>query len=466
MGRSHKRTSYESNFSWLLEESIEVPYSIVGYEDWLEKSIPSHLKGVFRQVRKRHEKEDLGFTLGQLWSKKIVGLDLETGGTADGDGLDPLSATSRIVLAQIGNQDRTFIVQPELLPHFKPLIESPKLLHLNQNISFDYKWLLVKYGIHIVRMYCTMLAEQLLRAGRDGFGVSLLDLARYHSCRLISKGIRTQFAHHSGIFTEDQLYYAARDVFLMFDIFASQHEEVEELGLGMVARDEFRLIPATCEMELIGVFMDEDVLKLSIDYFKRQAVILKEQIGNTWNEGLRAIGAEPIDMNSVWAILDEESAEVDEEFDIDSPQQKLEALRRVGLEVENVQRGTLKTLDHDLARLLVKYSAVQKVVSTYGDRLLRKIHPSDGRVHPRFKQLGIGDSDAGESKDKKSTIATGRYSSDFQQIPRVTDIYEKVNDPEEQEAVRRLLGKEMEAARIKMNAAIEKEAAERAAKAA
>jgi hypothetical protein len=39
-------------------------------------------------------------------------------------------------------------------------------------------------------------------------------------------------------------------------------------------------------------------------------------------------------------------------------------------------------------------------------------------LHPHFDQLGAGEGAQRNGKDKKETIATGRFSSDFQQLPR------------------------------------------------
>lgn len=461
---AHKGPRYTSDFSYLLEEQIDIPYQIVGYPDWLEKAIPGHLRSIQLPVYRGKEERGMAPVLNHIWAHNILGLDLETGGEKERDGLDPISKTSRILLGQFGNKEKIFVVQPELIRHLKAPLESEDILKINQNIEFDFKWLLHELQIHIVRMYCTMLSEQVLRAGRDGFGVSLLDLARYHACRLISKEVRTEFANHSGVFTEKQLYYSARDIYLLFDIFESQDAEIDELGLGTVTQDEFRVIPAVAEMELVGVNMDTEYLGLSIRYFAKEAVRLKQAIHDTWNAELKKQGKKVSSAaETLFADLFGEAEDEEEEFDIDSAEQKLEALRRIGLTLDNVQRATLKTIEHQMAKLLVEYSLVQKIVSTYGVRLVNMIHPDDGRLHPQWKQLGMGDGESQGSRDKKATIATGRMSGDFMQLPRTRDIYELIDNPEELEMVRRLMPEQIAKAQQKLAEELAKDAAKEAA---
>ena len=430
----HKGIKYKSEISFVLEEPIEFSYKVVGYPEWINYAIPASLGDRRVFIQHGHEEEGLAFIKDSLRSRPVIGLDSETGGSKQRDGLNPRSSTSRMLLLQIGNRECVWIFQPELVPFLKDILEDPGYLHLNQNIVFDYEWLLAKYGIHVVRMFCTMLAEQVLRAGLPGYKVSLLDMARVHPpCRLISKQVRNQFVEHSGIFTEEQLYYAGRDVFMLFDIFDSQNSELKRHKLATILQLEFQCIAATAEMELTGVYIDTDLLMISIAYWESERDRLEQEIMDVFNAELRKLGKAEV-RDSFWRSLF--GQDQDEVFDLDSAEQKLEALRRIGLTLENVQRATLKTVEHQLAKLMVEHSEVTKLTSTYGRNLIEKINPDTGRLHPEFRQLGIGEGvgtrgGAGASRDKKTTIATGRFSSDFQILPRAEKNYVEVKDPAE-----------------------------------
>ena len=92
-------------------------------------------------------------------------------------------------------------------------------------------------------------------------------------------------------------------------------------------------------------------------------------------------------------------------INIDSPKQLKEALKKYGVEVEGTAVDELEkyagvpVIDNILA-----YRKAEKLISTYGQPLLDKIHPATGRLHTDFKQL----------------IQTGRLSSshpNLQNIP-------------------------------------------------
>jgi len=425
------RSQYDSDYSYVLEQNIEFPHRVVGYPEWLEKAIPSAYRQTSLSIYPGQEAEHLAPVLNSLWLKNNMGLDLETSGVKQNDGLDPISATSRVILGQFGTKDLVWVVQPELIPYFKEVLESAKLLHVNQNITFDFEWLLAKYGIHVVRLYCTMLAEQLLQAGMDGYGVSLLDLARkYPPCNLISKQVRTEFSNHSGIFTEEQIYYAARDIYLLFPIFEHQNKALRKHKLINIAQIEFNAIPVTAEMELTGVNLDRDVMLLIIDYWTRRQAFLEQEIKQVFTSELQKLGKQKFSNEDFAGVFDVIGAIDFESFDLDSNEQKMTALKRIGLNPENTQRKTLKEIDHKLTKLMVEYSVVRKRTSTYGQAMLDKVHPDDNRFHPSWKQMGMGDFEGGH-QDRTATIATGRYSGNFQQLPRPEEIYEIITDPAE-----------------------------------
>lgn len=72
-------------------------------------------------------------------------------------------------------------------------------------------------------------------------------------------------------------------------------------------------------------------------------------------------------------------------------------------------RGTgekiLSQMDHPLAKIVLEYRGLAKLISTYIDKLLDNVNPKTGRIHCRFNQLGA---------------KTGRFSSNdpnLQNIP-------------------------------------------------
>jgi DNA polymerase-1 len=351
---------------------------------------------------------------------KVLGADTESSGLREGDGLDPVSPTSRIILFQIGGRTKVFLVQPELIPAFKAILESDQQVKLFQNGVHDFRFLVAKYGIHVVRMYCTMLSEQVLTAGRVGFGVGLQELVRrYPPHRIISKDVRKEFFEWHPPFSMAQLDYGARDVALLFDVAYSQQLLLKQHTLISTAQLEFDCIPATAEMGLSGVFLDRRYHDQMLAYHSREQQRLERETMAIWNDELRRRG------KLQEGLLGEEIRT----FNLASNPDKRAALAEIGIDVGDAEYDTLIRLTHPIGKLMAGWSGFTKIVSTYGESMTARIHWHTGRIHSRFDQMGAGESAKAKGKDKAETIATGRYSSDIQQLPKYEVVTVDV-DPE------------------------------------
>lgn len=409
-----------------LEEFFPVYYEAVGTEKWINGSFE---EGALIEGQKTFISSSSDLAPFKEWLDKqpIHTVDTETSGSKKGDGLDPLSPTSKIIMLQLGTPDRVLLIDPDLIPEFKGHLESKKHLHLLQNAVFDFKFLLAKFKIHMERMYDTMLAEQLLTSGLSGVGVGMADIVRrYYPWRLITKELRKQFEEFNGVFSTKVTLYAARDVAVLEPVMNGQIERIRKFKMEAVVQDEFDVIPCTAMMEIGGVPMDVRILRLAISWWVAREVELVEKVMKLYDELVADTGEKAM-------FLMPEFREV---FDIKSASQKMEALKKIGLEVDDTKRETLEAVGHPLTKLLVEYSEVAKITSTYGESLIARIDPLTGRLYPEFNQLGSGDSASRSGREKKSTIATGRYSSDFQQLPRSEPRYVRVLDGVEERLVR------------------------------
>ena len=412
MGRKYKG---DSAVSFRLEENIPVKYLVVGTPEWLAAAIPPEIPDSSRiPVR---SSSDLQKTKKYLAAAKNLGVDTESSGLRDNDGLDPVSPSSEVVLGQIGTRQGTYVIEPKLLPEFADLLQSEASRKILQNAVHDFRFLLAKYNITLVNMYCTMLAEQVLTAGRDGVGVGLANLVRkYPSNRLISKAVRSEFIHFSGRFTEAMIRYAARDVALLFPIFDAQQLLLKEKGLEATAKCEFDIIPATAEMGLVGVYAEERLLWQTVAYNRRKQREAEQTIFAIYNSELKKLGLVQSDLLGERFVT----------FNLKSPAEKRAALKRIGILVDNAEADTLLRLDHPIGKPLADWSGYTKVLDNYGEPLLARRHWHTGRIHPNFDQLGAGENAQRNGKDKKETIATGRFSSNFQQLPRPEKILDEV----------------------------------------
>jgi DNA polymerase I-like protein with 3'-5' exonuclease and polymerase domains len=171
-------------------------------------------------------------------------------------------------------------------------------------------------------------------------------------------------------------------------------------------------------MELGGVPFSEKTLRLALLYWKKRQDQLEKQILKMYDERISAKGTH------MGFLL----PDMKFEFDINSQTQKLAALRELGNQIDDVKRETLESISDPIADLLGQYSEAMKVNSTYGENMIQRMNPTNHRLQVEFNQLGHGDIEG--TAGKATTIATGRYSSDFQQLPRARTIYELVTDSE------------------------------------
>jgi DNA polymerase I-like protein with 3'-5' exonuclease and polymerase domains len=431
-----KRARSVGPVSCQLDEQFPIDFKVVGRRDWIEERFEPD--AIFDEQKIFiSEPGDLADIKAWYAKQSILGEDSETTGNTPEDGLDPRSATSRIVLWQQGTEELVHLIDPALLPEFKEQLESKDHLHLLQNAVFDFKYAIMKYGIHMERMADTMLNEQLLTSGLTGTKVGLEDIARrYKPFRLISKEIRKQFIHLGARrFTRKMAYYAARDIALLFPIFREQVVELKRQKMVQAAQDEYDVIPCTAMMELGGVLIDPRILRMALTYWEQHQIDLERQIMTLYDQSLDESGRRRL------FLIDG----MQEVFKIKSSKDKLRALRDMGFNLSDTKRETIEeNVNHPIAGLLAEYSAVMKITSTYGENLLVQIDPRTGLFYPDFRQLGSGEEEGRGGKESKDTIATGRYSSNFQQMPRKKENFAPVTDPLELSRLRITFAKSLE----------------------
>jgi len=163
---------------------------------------------------------------------------------------------------------------------------------------------------------------------------------------------------------------------------------------------EMPCIDCTLEMEENGVLLDLDYSKeLSVKYHEME------------NEILDQIYAELDKYEPQLSALRIKGAKIDTPLNVNSPSQLailLYDVMNVGIIDKKSPRGTgadiLSKIDSPITTLLTKYKGVEKLLSTYIDKLPNCIE-KDGKIHGKFNQYGAD---------------TGRYSSsdpNMQNIP-------------------------------------------------
>jgi len=261
-----------------------------------------------------------------------------------------------------------------VLDRLRPLLESPALRKVGQNIKFDMQ-VLANNGILLAGVWFdTMLASYLLNPSRHGHGLDAL--AQEHlNHRMISyqdvAGSGKGQKNFAEVDLECAARYAAEDADATW-LLRRMFEPLLAAGGDNVLFHtvEMPLVPILAGMENHGVLLDCTLLDgLSVDFAGRMGA-LEEQVFS--------LAGEP--------------------FNLNSPKQLGEVLfDRLGLKSGKKNKGktgwstdnevlTALAEEEEIARLILDYRSVAKLKSTYTDALPRLVNPRTGRVHTSYNQ--------------------------------------------------------------------------------
>ncbi|MBV6498429.1 MAG: Ribonuclease D [Prosthecobacter sp.] len=296
-----------------------------------------------------------------------ISVDIETCGAGKGDGLDPWKGEIRLLsLCREGGPIWTLDLRAigYDLGELKPILESTEIIA--HNAKFDLLWLRVKCGLRASKVFCTLTAARLLTAGTKPGNDLDKCLERYLGIAPAPDHSRSDWG--SMFLTEDQLAYAARDVFHLQALSNKLWGELEHEGLDRVARLEFDLVPVIVEMEAAGIAVDKARLREIETRARSSASDHAGMLRQKLNQPKLNPG---------------------------SPQQLLEALKAAGIELENTNEETLKAADDgEIIPLILDYRGAEKLAQQAASLL--ECVKQDGRIHGRFDPTGT---------------ATGRFSS-------------------------------------------------------
>jgi DNA polymerase-1 len=277
------------------------------------------------------------------------------------------------------------------LSKLKPFLESREISKIGQNIKFD-SYVLKRYGVDIFPIeFDTMVASYILNPDEqhnlDALAKKWLGYLPISISKLIGEKKSTQISMRA-LKPEDVSEYACEDADVTLKLRNILYKELEKEKLLSLAKTvEFPLIEVLTQMEFNGVYVDKEILKSISE-------ILNEEVAN------------------VKRII---FAEAGIEFNLDSPKQLGQVLfEKLNLPViaktktgYSTDVGVLTQLSesYPIARNILEYRSMTKLLSTYVDALPELINRETGRIHTTFNQ----------------TIAsTGRLSStepNLQNIP-------------------------------------------------
>lgn len=265
------------------------------------------------------------------------------------------------------------------------------------NASFDIRFLRNQVGLH--KIFCTWdcyLASRLLNENEPSNA-----LKKLHQ-KYVLKGSEDAFTFDElfkGIpFTmiplQTALLYAGHDPEITYELYEFQRQYLNDTTDREDMKNiywTFKNIEMPCveviaDMEDAGVLFDSDYQQvLSVKYNK----LLQDKL-NAFNEQLNAY-SEQIKAYKQQNI----NHKLDDPINISSPTQLailFYDILKVDVVDEKKPRGTgveiLSKMNNKLANIILEYREVEKLLSTYIDKLPNCVNPNDNRIHCKFNQYG------------------------------------------------------------------------------
>lgn len=305
----------------------------------------------------------------------VLGLDIET------DGLDRFSA--QITAVGLSDGEDTWVLTEDY-ERLIPLLEDPSVLKVIHNADFDLTVLCFRMKVdhHIEvkpqNIYDTLLVERVLN---NGLSISnkLEDVLARRLGVLVDKSLQESFT--GGGLSEDQLHYIENDCKHLIRLRDEQMKEVSLCGMEWVIDLENKDVLVTLDKTLTGIGIDLE-----------QFEAIRAQIPAVLDQILFQIK----DVLGEDFVIEVERTKKGEKYTEEIPvseikwnawQQLKPALHKVGVKVNNTQRGTLEERQdqHPLIPLVLEYKTWFKMLGWHWDEF---INPITGRIHPNWNQLG------------------------------------------------------------------------------
>jgi DNA polymerase I-like protein with 3'-5' exonuclease and polymerase domains len=323
--------------------------------------------------------------------------------------LDPTVKDARLRLVQIycSESDRCIVfdifkLSQEMKEEIALFLEDETKLKIFHNAKFDLKWLRVHLNCQIInRVYCTMLAHQLVCCGSEYERHNLAHVVeKYLNIRIDKAEQRSDWTKEQ--LSDEQIVYGALDTRYLPPIAKRLTQELKDQRQLEVAKIEFDAVSAFAEIEITGFLLNIKRWLTNISRQHHRMIRLEGKISNMLNP-----------MNTLFPVST---------FKVSSPTQLKLRLKEAGVEiplVKDKKTGILKEstgIDHlekikdkhPSIPLLIKYGSIKQYHNAFGMKYLRWVNDADGRLHPNIKQIGP---------------LTGRssfYEPNLQQVPQLS----------------------------------------------
>ena len=362
--------------------------------------------------------------------EKLIALDIETSNSRGSGALEPRKEGSVIALVQTHIEGEDILLwrwNDETKAYIQGKIDEGYRFIIH-NASFELDWFLVKAGLKFDKVWCTMVASQLLNAGKSDVDAATAVSGRSESKNLdylgvwnplleenddnLDKSKSNKFSHTLqatvyryaggakiekdqgnsdwlGELTERQIRYAKDDVRYLIEVARNQWKFLKRFNMTELAALEMKVAVAVNDMKYRGIKIDKSQWqKAAADYGEKA-----EELERELNHALGLELAEREGQETVFGGF------IPKAFKVSSPTQLAKFF-----DLEKADEAILKGVEHPLIPKILQYKENSKISSTYGKGYLDLIM-EDGRIHSLLPQ---------------TETATGRFKSrkpNLQNIP-------------------------------------------------
>ncbi len=283
----------------------------------------------------------------------------------------------------------------DVLNLLKPVLENSNIKKVGQNIKYDLI-VLAHYGINLAGVkFDTMLASYLLNPSKrahnlDQIALDFLD----HKTITYKEVTDNKSSGFAEVPLEKAVPYACEDADITLMAYNILTPLLEKAGLvELLEKVEMPLIPVLMKMEMTGICINREKLRILSKSFEHQLETLEDRIYSIAGEEFNIRSSQQLGQ-----ILFEK---------LKLPVQK-KTKKKTGYSTD-VDVLTKLADQHELPAFVLRHRTLAKLKSTYTDALINLINPETGRIHTSYNQ---------------TVTATGRLSSsdpNLQNIPVRSD---------------------------------------------
>lgn len=269
----------------------------------------------------------------------------------------------------------------ETLDALRPVLTDPSILKIGQNMKYDWK-IFARLGIRIAPLDDTMLMSYAMHAGLHNHGMDeLSDRHLGHTPIPIKSLLGSGKAQvtFDKVAIPGATCYAAEDADVTLRLWRKFKPQLHRAKVTTVYETlERPLVPVLADMEMAGIQVDRDTLRLMSNAFAQKMVQLEEEIHGIAGEKFN-VGS-PKQLGEI--LFDRLQIPGGTKGKTDAYATGADILEDITTLEDSHPQGAR------LAARILDWRQISKLKSTYTDALQLAINPDTGRVHTSYSIAG------------------------------------------------------------------------------